>query len=292
MMGVSSMWIESHETLGAHPKTRKLAHLLGVSKVTAIGHLHVFWWWALNYAQDGDLSRWDVLDIAIGAEWDGDPDLFVDAMTKAGFLEDDGLIIHDWHDYAGKLIARRKANAERMRQARAEQEDGTSDARVQHVRSTQRACVERPNQTKPNQTEEDHNESERADALDHSPLQDRLFERFWNAYPRKTGKGAARKVWSRLKPGTELVDRMLVSVAAQKRSAQWLEGNGKFIPHPATWLNQERWEDEPEPGPGQGPVDLTPGRNGYSSEQLMHIAQHGFHEGASQEVIDVEGKAR
>lgn len=37
---------------------------------------------------------------------------------------------------------------------------------------------------------------------------------------------------------------MIAAVEAQCRSTEWQEDNGKYIPYPATWLNQERWEDE------------------------------------------------
>ena len=70
------------------------------------------------------------------------------------------------------------------------------------------------------------------------------FDRFWAAYPRKVGKQAARKSWSRLKPSAELTQRILDAVEYQKGSRQWRENNGQFIPNPATWLNQGRWEDE------------------------------------------------
>lgn len=167
-------WIESHQTIAGHPKTRKLAHILGIPKPQAIGHLHCLWWWATDYAEDGDLSRHDALDIAIGAEWDGDAGAFVDALVTVGFLDgdvDDTLVIHDWHDYAGKLIERRKANAERMRKARASGEQGTSaaqdedvPARAAHVQGTQRARVELPDQTVPNPTQPDPTEETRAHA--------------------------------------------------------------------------------------------------------------------------------
>ena len=52
-------WIESHQELWRHPKTKKLARLLAVSVPTAIGHLHGIWYWALDFAQDGDLRRYD-----------------------------------------------------------------------------------------------------------------------------------------------------------------------------------------------------------------------------------------
>lgn len=152
-------WIESHQNLADHPKTRKLARILNISKPTTIGHLHCFWWWALDYADDGDISRFDSLDIAIGAEWDGDPEEFLQALIRSGFVDDDdGLSIHDWWDYAGKLIERRRANAKRMRDARARQNDAEIDsgaARAENVQRTQRARVEPPtNQpTEPDQKE-------------------------------------------------------------------------------------------------------------------------------------------
>lgn len=67
------------------------------------------------------------------------------------------------------------------------------------------------------------------------------FDAFWAEYPQKKAKGAAWKTWRRLKPDAALLARMLEAVREQGRSRQWREG---FIPHPATWLNQERWSDE------------------------------------------------
>jgi len=75
------------------------------------------------------------------------------------------------------------------------------------------------------------------------------FETVWREYPRKVGKGAARKVWARLQPDTEMVQKIHDAIAWQRHQPQWLKDHGAFIPHLATWLNQERWEDEPFHGP-------------------------------------------
>lgn len=125
-------WIESHQQLLRHPKTARLARLLGVSVPTAIGHLHCFWWWAMDYAPDGDLSHADELDIATAAMWEGDERTFFEALERAGFIDLDPVRIHDWDDYGGKLNRKRAAHAERMKQARAAH-DPDRDA---HVRST------------------------------------------------------------------------------------------------------------------------------------------------------------
>lgn len=68
------------------------------------------------------------------------------------------------------------------------------------------------------------------------------FDVFWAAYPKKVGKGAAEKAFSKLSPS--LLPQMLSAIEAQKKSDQWTRNNGQFIPNPTTWLNQRRWEDE------------------------------------------------
>lgn len=74
-----------------------------------------------------------------------------------------------------------------------------------------------------------------------------LFEEFWKRYPRKTNKGFARKVFDKLKVDDDLLKKMIHAIEQQKRSEQWK--NPQYIPHPSTWLNGERWEDEVQLAP-------------------------------------------
>src|SRR3990167_2909240 len=138
-------WIESHQELAPHPKVRRLARTLRVSIPAAIGHLPLFWWWALDYARDGPITGIEATDIAEAAMWEDGPDLFMQALIGAGFVDRDGesLRIHDWEDYAGRMMERRARNAERMRRERA-----AHVQRTLHARSG--ATV--PNPTVPNPT--------------------------------------------------------------------------------------------------------------------------------------------
>ena len=70
------------------------------------------------------------------------------------------------------------------------------------------------------------------------------FERFWEAYPRKEGKQAARNAWAKPNPDIELCDAILSAVIAQSKSDAWNKENGRFIPAPAKWIAGKRWEDE------------------------------------------------
>lgn len=72
------------------------------------------------------------------------------------------------------------------------------------------------------------------------------FDEFWSAYPRKTGKGAARRAWMRSKPP---LSACLFAIRWQLRDKAWLKDGGAFIPHPSTWINSERWLDEQPAAP-------------------------------------------
>lgn len=70
------------------------------------------------------------------------------------------------------------------------------------------------------------------------------FDRFWEAYPRRQGKEAARKAWAKMRPDEALLEDMLAALERQRASDLWRKDGGLFIPLPATWLNGRRWEDE------------------------------------------------
>lgn len=71
-----------------------------------------------------------------------------------------------------------------------------------------------------------------------------LFESFWAAYPKRVSKSNAVKAFAKIKPDDDLLAVMISAVEKQKQSDQWQKDNGQYIPHPATWLNQRRWEDD------------------------------------------------
>lgn len=70
------------------------------------------------------------------------------------------------------------------------------------------------------------------------------FDEFWQSYPHKVGKKAALSAWKKLKPNAGLRAKIMESLQTQKSSHQWRRENGRYIPNPATWLNQGRWDDQ------------------------------------------------
>ncbi len=75
------------------------------------------------------------------------------------------------------------------------------------------------------------------------------WERFYSAYPKKEGRGNALKSWEKITKGMTpdelevFTQKVVTSILAQKKS-RWDASERKFIPMPATWLNQSRWDDE------------------------------------------------
>ena len=80
-----------------------------------------------------------------------------------------------------------------------------------------------------------------------SPAYTQDFEAFWQAYPRKVGKDAAFRVWKRKRHELPPPAELAAILARQCHCEQWQRDGGQYIPHPATWLNGGRWQDELEP---------------------------------------------
>ena len=67
------------------------------------------------------------------------------------------------------------------------------------------------------------------------------FDDFWYKYPKKVGKEAARKAWNKANPD---IIKVIDAINWQRETKQWQAEDGKYIPNPATYLNQGRWMDE------------------------------------------------
>ena len=70
------------------------------------------------------------------------------------------------------------------------------------------------------------------------------FLSFWECYPKKIGKDAAWRAWKNRDGELPGIDFLIGKVANQKKCDQWCKDGGQFIPHPATWINQGRWDDD------------------------------------------------
>lgn len=272
-------WIESHQELRHHYKVKRLARELKVTVAAAVGHLHFLWWWAVDFAPDGDLTKFDDAEIADAMGYDGkDPTKAKAALIFAGFLdntEHGTVTIHDWQEYAGRTLGQREKARQRARNYREKQSAQPTDSAPtaqRRARRTDSVAYANGTHTLHEQSADDtesdsepyasteHNITEHNSTLPEStgtpPLPpasggrgdggdaDARFDRFWQLYPKKQGKGAALKAWKKIKMDKPLFETILAKVRENiDRNQNWRRNNGQFIPNPATWLNERRWED-------------------------------------------------
>jgi hypothetical protein len=103
---------------------------------------------------------------------------------------------------------------------------------------------------------------------------DPQWRRFWDAYPKRVSKKEARKAWAHLQPDAATVDQMLATLAWQCQQPGWVKDGGQFVPYPASWLRDARWEDEP-------PTKLGPsggGQAGAAARGVLETLLGGGHE--------------
>ena len=125
-------WFKLESTFATHPKFKKLARRLEIPEVYVRGHVSTFWAWVLVHAPDGNLSSFDREDIAVAAEWPGDPEHFVESMVAVKLLDDlDGvLMVHEWMDRAGSY---REAMRKAAKRLEGKKKDPDSPQRVRNV---------------------------------------------------------------------------------------------------------------------------------------------------------------
>jgi len=89
-----------------------------------------------------------------------------------------------------------------------------------------------------------------------------MFETFYQEYPKKVKKKETYNWFIKHKPSEELFNKIMTKLKEYK--ILWKDKEKKYIPHPITWLNKERWDDEIEiESANDGEVKLV--RSGVNS---------------------------
>jgi hypothetical protein len=241
-------WVPSHQELAHHPKTLRLARALNVSVPTAIGHLHLLWHWTLGMAPDGDISKYDPEDIAVGSQWAGDPAVYVEALIKcgpggsAGFLDPD-LTLHDWTEYGGRYFRRSEAGKKAAGVRWKNDGNANADANA-YADSENRNAEERRGEEK--ETPSPAALSPKRTAKRCSSSGDDGFAEWWENYPRKVAKAEASKAWAKALKTNPKPTREALATALRTQARNWQREGRQIdkIPHAARWLNGRRWEDD------------------------------------------------
>ncbi len=124
----------------SHIKRKKLEKRLGAKAVLSLIDL---WIYAAMNKPDGVLSGMSEEDIALAAQWDGDPQVFVSTLSELHFLEKEGetYLLHEWSIH-NPYAALAEARAIRARKAAMARWNANAEQCSKHANSMLQACTE------------------------------------------------------------------------------------------------------------------------------------------------------
>jgi uncharacterized protein YdaU (DUF1376 family) len=184
----------------------------------AMAYLRLIW---MYYDSEKPLSNdIEVLALQVGLPIDD-----VHLLLRAYFRLEDGVWKHsrcdaeieEYRSFVDKKSRAGKASAEQRKNS-----STTSDEQVLNECSTD---VQLTNNHKPITNNQEY--------IDR-------FDIFWKQYPRKVARPNAIKAWLKIKPDDVVLKKMLDAINHQQLPSKEIQ----FVPHPASWLNANRWEDE------------------------------------------------
>lgn len=247
-------WLKLKEDFFSSPKIKKLRRIAGGDTYTII-YLKL----QLLSVKNSGVIEFSGVENTFEEELSLVLDEDVDNISVTlRFLESQNLIESDGENSfllkeAAECIGSEGESAERMRAFRERKKELSSHS-DSNVRTSDVPLISYSQSKSNSQSESDscnnniYNNSD--ECVENKPVpakkQDFIegFDAFYALYPKHVGKAAALKAWNKLKPNAELQEIMAKALMEQKQSAQWNKDGGQYIPNPATWLNQRRWEDE------------------------------------------------
>ena len=218
--------------------------------------------WSADKMTDGFVPR-QVLD-----QWVFDPEVIHYLIGVGLWIDNEeryGIQFHDWCDYQptrevleAKAVARSEKNKQNV--AKRWDKDKPNTTAIQTVYESDTNAL-------PKNTPEPEPEPEPFTSNEVNTYGDSAFDEFWSFYPRKIGKGGAKKTWEKI---TRRVKPEVIIEGARRLAEDPNLPDTQFIPHPSTWLNEGRWEDEPYPTYSQrGRANLKQIQQREASEKFL-----------------------
>lgn len=255
----------------SHRKTMRLIGLLG--KGSEVLPIRLWCYTALHHAETGWLADYSAQEIESILGWWGEPGRMLEAMLSVKFIDtiDSGYYVHNWHKRAGHLIAfhiraKKGARGRWGKIAGEDIENAVSDA-SSNACGEDKQCLKQCPNLLTNVLTNKH--------TPHKPpkggrdIFSEAFAAFWKSYPRcnrKVGKPQCWRKWQVKKLDSEAE---AVMSGLEKWKPVWEQDDGKFVPLPHRWLNEEWWKTIPKEAenrdsswldnpPGWQPRELEP----------------------------------
>jgi hypothetical protein len=195
-------------------------------------------------------------------------------VLSVGFVvaTENGYEMHDYLEHQESA-----ADVENRRMTRAAAGSKGGKAKANNLASATAGASGLPEQTPSKVVADKDVDRDRDEVLKRTPspaAPSRMFDQFWDWYPRKVGKPDALKAYEKAvaKHGEQVI---IAGVERLRLDPNLPEKN--FIPHPATWLNREGWNDEPfppriRPGTGGKPTVTEKMHDTFTRAQALQAA--------------------
>lgn len=217
-------WIKMRGNLWDDPRVARICDDTDQAEAAVIGGLYWLWATADQHSEDGIMSGLTLRAIDRKTGIRG----FGEALMAIGWIADhpEGVRIVRFDEHNGASAKKRCQTAKRVANHKADNAKVTLTALPEENNSVSDALPREEKEVNPPLP----------------PAGGSGFAEFWAAYPRKVGKGAAEKAWIKARDRPPLAE-VIAALRRAMASDQWQRDGGQFVPHPATWLNQRRWED-------------------------------------------------
>lgn len=284
---MSNQWLRLWHDMPTDPKWRTIARVSGqsIALVQAV-YLHLL----VDASRNVTRGHATVTAEDLASALDVTDDQIESVMAAMQGRVIDGQAITGWdrrqpkREDSGSPETGAKSAAQRKREQRQrEREDASHGASHDESRNVTQ-CHAREDKDKEESKEQKHTPIPPKGA-------ETGFAEFWSAYPLKKAKATAEKAWTKLKPSADLQAVILSAIAAHKLSADWQRDGGQYIPHPTTWLNQRRWEDEVIHARSQRPDQNRP-RSAVDEVKQAIAAREAQPALAGQAVVEDGGAVR
>jgi hypothetical protein len=267
-----SLFIPLHTKILTEPKILRLCKLLGKNRPDdrdlIRAKIENLWLWAVEHCQDGDIGDYSSAEIAEFCHYRGNSDKWLNSLiecgtnSEPGFLErtEDGrLTIHNWEIYGGKIIKERERISAKQKRYRYRNRYGDVTGNVTGDVTPQ---IRLDKNIYTPLTPQGDDAAMQKPARGEKKLASSQAEQIYFLYPRKAGKGAALKS---IEKALKIVDfETLMEAVREYAGSEYVRtAPPALIPHPSTWFNQSRWEDDRSEW--NRPYDVSR-RNGKASE--------------------------
>lgn len=237
--------------LSDKPEVHAIAGMLNIDPDAVVGKLLRVWQWFDKHTTDGNAHgvTYSLPDRIVGVTG------FGEAMAFVGWLEqhDKTLVMPNFDRHTSASAKKRASTAKRVADHKAKSNAKGNAGSVSDALPSELPREEKRRYIKP---------------MGDSP---ELFDKFWKAYPKKKAKGAAEKAWAKIPNRADTLTLILNALAWQTASPEWKKDGGQFIKHPATYLNDKGWLDEPETSPQVAAIPFD--REAYEADKKAALAR-------------------